>query len=97
LLHGTTAGNFSVTGGTGAVLEIAGTVTFTTHQGTVTVTVSGTLDTSTGAFRTSGPVTASSGKLAGATGGLTLEGTENLVSGTFVEDVTGSVCVDLAP
>jgi hypothetical protein len=35
--------------------------------------------------------------LAGATGTLTLRGVENLVDGSFVEDVSGVVCVDLSP
>jgi hypothetical protein len=97
LLHGTTAGAFGITGGAFPVLEIAGTVTFTTHQGTLTVTVAGTLNVATGEFSASGPVTAATGKLAGATGELLLEGVENLEDGSFVEDVTGEICVDLAP
>lgn len=97
LLRGTTAGDFTVTGASGTILNISGKVTFTTHQGTLTVSVSGTLDTITGTFRTAGPVTASTGKLASATGSLTFDGTENLGTGSFVEDVSGTVCVDLAP
>jgi hypothetical protein len=34
-------------------------------------------------------------KLAGATGSLSLEGIEDLSDGTFVEDVTGEICLDL--
>src|SRR5262249_34863307 len=68
LLHGTTAGHFEITGGSPPVFSIAGTVTFTTHRGTLTVAVTGTFDVASGAFAASGPVTASTGKLAGATG-----------------------------
>ena len=50
-----------------------------------------------GAFRAAGPVTAATGKLAGATGDLTFAGVENLSDGSFVEDVTGAIYVDLAP
>jgi hypothetical protein len=97
LLHGTTKGNFVVTGGSAPVFLIAGTVKFTTHQGTLTVSVTGTLNVATGEFSASGPVTDATGQLAGATGELSLEGVENLGDGSFVEDVTGEICVDLAP
>lgn len=97
LLHGTTVGNFVITGISGTVASIAGTVTFTTNQATLTVTVAGTFDVATGEFSAAGPVTGATGKLAGATGNLTLEGVEDLSTGTFVEDVTGEICVDLAP
>jgi hypothetical protein len=96
LLHGTTEGHFDI-GGAPPVFSIAGTVMFTTHQGTLTVSVEGTFDVTTGEFRASGPVTGATGKLAGATGELLLEGIENLSDGSFVEDVTGEICVDLAP
>jgi len=46
---------------------------------------------------TSGPVTAATGKLAGATGTLVLNGIEDLTSGKFIEDISGLICVDLAP
>jgi hypothetical protein len=97
LLHGTTAGNFAITGFSGTVASIAGTVKFTTKHGTLTVDVTGTLDTATGEFNASGPVSDATGKLAGATGNLALSGVENLSDGSFVEEVTGEICVDLAP
>jgi hypothetical protein len=97
LLHGTTAGSFIITGFSGTVASIAGTVTFTTNQGSLTVTVAGTFDVATGEFSASGPVTDATGKLAGATGSPLLEGVQNLSDGSFVEDVTGEICVDLAP
>jgi hypothetical protein len=97
LLHGTTEGNLTITGVSGTVASFEGTVEFTTRHGTLTVTVAGTFDTATGAFSASGPVTAATGKLAGATGTLSLEGIQDLSDGTFVEDVTGQICVDLAP
>jgi hypothetical protein len=97
LLQGTTAGQFAITGGSPPVFTIAGTVEFTTQRGTLTVTVAGTFDVATGEFSASGPVTDATGKLAGATGSLTLAGVENLADGSFVETVAGGVCVDLAP
>lgn len=97
LLHGTTEGNFLVTGLSGTVALFVGTVEFTTNHGTLTVTVAGTLDVATGEFGASGAVTGATGKLAGATGGLSFRGVEDLSDGSFVEDVTGEICVHLAP
>ena len=97
LLQGTTEGNFVITGVSGTVASIAGTVVFTTNNATVTVTVAGTFDVATGEFSASGMVTEATGKLAGATGTLLLEGLQNMSDGTFVENVTGTICVDLAP
>jgi hypothetical protein len=97
LLHGTTVGNFTITGLSGTVASFVGTVTFTTNLATLIVTVAGTLDVATGEFSAAGPVTGATGKLSGATGSLMLEGVEDLSTGTFVEAVTGEICVDLAP
>lgn len=96
LLHGTTEGNFVITGFSGTVASFEGTVEFTTMHGTLTVTVSGTFDVATGEFGASGPVTGATGKLTGATGSLSLAGTQD-ADGSFVEDITGEICVDLAP
>lgn len=97
LLQGTTQGSFAITGGAPPVFDIAGTVTFTTKKATLTVSLTGTFDVATGSFLTSGAVTAATGKLAGATGTLVLDGIQDLATGTFVEDVNGLICVDLAP
>ena len=96
LLQGTAAGSYTVTGGTATVLLLDGTVTFTTHKGTLTVTVTGTFDLTTGDFFASGPVTDATGKLTGAEGMLTFEGVQD-PSGAFVEDITGYILVDLSP
>lgn len=97
LLQGTTEGSFTVTGFSGSVASFVGTVGFTTNNGALTVTIEGTLDVATGEFAASGPVTDATGKLEGATGSLDFAGVEDLSDGSFVEDVTGNVCVDLAP
>ena len=97
ILQGTTQGSFSITGGTPPVFLIGGTVTFTTNRATLTVAVIGTFNVATGEFVATGPVTLSTGKLAGATGTLLLEGVEDLTNGKFAEDVTGLICVNLAP
>jgi len=96
LLQGTTHANFTIVANTPPALPIAGAVTFTTQQATLTVTVTGIFNVATGAFVATGPVTAATGKLAGATGTLLLEGVEDLTTGKFVEDVSGLICVDLA-
>ena len=96
LLHGTTAAQFAPTGMSGTVLSFAGTVTFTTNHGTLTVAVTGTVDVATGEFQASGPVSAATGKLEGATGTITLHGIQDLATGSFVEDVSGNICVDLS-
>jgi hypothetical protein len=95
LLQGTTAGSFSVSGAP-PIFGIAGTVTFTTNKGTLTVGVAGTFNVLTGDFAASGPVTGATGKIAGAAGSLSFAGNENLLTGSFTETVTGSICVDLS-
>lgn len=98
LLQGTTAAQFEITDfSLFPVLPISGTVTFTSNKATLTVTVTGSFDVSTGAFSASGPVTSATGKLEGASGTLTFEGVEDLSNGTFVEDITGNICVNLRP
>lgn len=97
LLHGTTQASFGITGGVPPVLSIAGAVMFTTNQATLTVSVAGTFNVATGNFIASGPVTAATGKLTGATGTLVFDGLQDLATGKFVEDVSGLICVDLAP
>ena len=100
LLHGTTAGSFAIVGGVPPVLLVSGTVTFTANGGTLTVQVGGSFDVSDPSdakFVVSGPVTSATGKLAGATGTLMIEGDESLITGKFTEQLSGLVCVDLAP
>jgi len=97
LLEGTTNGTFTVTGFSGTVASIAGTVEFTTNRATLTATVTGTLDVASGAFEASGPVTDATGKLSGATGTLIFTGVEDLSTGSFTEQVSGSICADLSP
>jgi hypothetical protein len=98
LLNGTTVGIFAITGFDldHDLVFLAGTVTFTTHSGTLTVTGSGELNFVTGVFSFTGPVTGT-GTLAGATGSLTFDGLQNLSDGSFVQDITGVITVDLAP
>jgi hypothetical protein len=90
-LNGTTSGHFDVTG-TPPVFTIVGTVVFTTKHGGLTANVAGTFNGANGAFTAAGPVSAGTGKLAGATGTLTFDGVENLSTGSFTETITGTIC-----
>jgi len=98
LLLGTTAAAFTITGLTSTGFTFAGPITVSANRGNVTLDLTGTLDVTTGQFSGTGPVVASTGKLSGATGTLTLAGVQDLTdpAGSFTEVVTGSVCVDLA-
>ncbi|HET7033930.1 MAG TPA: hypothetical protein VFJ48_12445 [Casimicrobiaceae bacterium] len=97
LLHGTTQAHFDITGGSFPVFAIDGTLHITTNQATVTVHLVGSFNVATGAFLSTGPVIGATGKLAGATGTLSLDGVEDLASGKFTEDISGTICVNLAP
>jgi hypothetical protein len=97
LLHGTTAAQFVVTGLSGTVASFEGTIVFTVNGGTLTADLVGTLDLATGVFSATTTSISGTGKLAGATGSLAFNGVENLSTGSFNEDVTGEICVDLAP
>ena len=97
LLQGTTAAAFTITGVTDTGITFAGPLTITTNRATVVVDLTGTLDVTTGQFVGSGPIVATTGKLSGATGSLTLSGGQDLTdpAGRFTETVSGSLCVDL--
>lgn len=97
LLQGTTEASFSITDPTPPVFAFSGELTITTNRATLTLALDGGLDVTTGAFEASGPVIDSTGKLAGATGVLTLAGVQDLAdpAGSFTETVRGQICVDL--
>ena len=97
LLQGTIDGTIVGTGFNGTVATFQETVIFTTAKGTLTVVVTGGIDVTTGQFNASGPVSAATGKLSGATGNISLSGAVNFATGIFSEDVSGVICVDLAP
>jgi hypothetical protein len=97
LVHGTTAATFVITGFSGSVASFEGTIVFTVNRATLTAELAGTFDVATGAFVATSSSIAGTGKLAGATGSLTLQGVEDLTDGSFTETVRGEICVDLAP
>ena len=91
VLNGTTAGHFDISGSPPA-FTITGTVVFTTKHGTLSVSLVGSFDVTSGAFNATGPITGGTGKLAGTTGTLAFAGVENLATGVFTETITGTVC-----
>jgi hypothetical protein len=93
VLKGTTSAHFDITGGTPPELTFQGTVTFTAKRGTLTVSIAGTFNVATGAFAATGPVTGGTGAFTGASGSLSFAGVEDLTTGSFTEDVTGTVCL----
>ena len=97
LLQGRTEAVFQVTGSTPTGIAFAGDITFTTNRATLSVDLDGTLDLTTGDFGASGDVSEATGKLDGAIGTLTLAGVQNLLdpAGSFIETVSGEICVDL--
>ncbi|GEO06535.1 hypothetical protein AAE02nite_41990 [Adhaeribacter aerolatus] len=92
LLHGTTRAEFTspVTPDT-----FIGTLVFTTRQGTLAFEINNGHFIGTQFFATAVAIEGSgTGKLAGATGTLVLEGVVNPTNGSFTEDVTGEICFD---
>lgn len=97
LLHGTTQASFTIIGFSGTVASFEGTIVFTVNKATLAAQVSGTLDVATGEFNALSLSISGTGQLAGATGSLSFNGVEDLLTGSFTEDVTGEICADLSP
>jgi hypothetical protein len=97
LLQGTTLGSLAITGLSGTVASFEGTIVFTINNATLTAQLSGTLDVATGEFNATTSTISGTGKIAGATGSLSFNGVEDLLTGSFTETVTGEVCADLSP
>jgi hypothetical protein len=96
LLRGRTEAAFLITDPTPPELGFTGDLKFITRSGTLTVTLDGTLDVTTGRFLASGPVTDSTGGLSGAVGTINFDGVQDLAdpAGAFTETLSGEVCVD---
>jgi hypothetical protein len=97
LLQGTTQASLTITGLSGTVASFEGSIVFTLNNATLTAQVSGTLDVATGEFNATTSSVSGTGKLAGATGSLSFNGVEDLLTGSFTENITGEVCADLSP
>jgi hypothetical protein len=92
---GRTSASFTTTGVSGTVASFAGPIVFTSRAGTLTAQATGSLDTTTGDFRTTSANLTGTGLLRGTTGDVTLVGTENLTTGAFTETITGRLCEPL--
>lgn len=97
LLKGTTDAAFTVTGPTPTGIAYEGELTFSARRGTLTLDLTGTLDLSTGAFTTSGPVSAGTEGFVSAVGTISIDGHQDLSdpAGSFTETIDGEVCTDL--
>ena len=93
ILNGTTEGQLQITGGHPPVVTVVGVGVLTAKHGTLTLEVTGTLNQATGAFEFTGQVVSGTGVFAHATGMLTFSGVQDLTSGAFVNDITGTVCL----
>jgi hypothetical protein len=89
---GTTQATFAIGGVTGTVAPFTGPIVFTSALGTLTAQVAGTFDVASGAFHATSTGLSGTGLLRRVTGQVTLDGQENLASGTFTETITGRLC-----
>jgi hypothetical protein len=91
---GTTRGEFSIMGvDPNGIASFAGPITFTSAVGTIVAQVTGTLDTTTGAFESTSTSLTGTGLFRGVSGAVTLRGTENLTTFAFTERITGRLCL----
>jgi hypothetical protein len=93
---GMTHAMFTPTGTTDMGLAFAGPIVFTpkvSSVGTLTAQVTGTLDDS-GAFQASSTSITGTGLLGHITGDVSIAGTENVTTGSFTEELTGTLCLD---
>jgi hypothetical protein len=93
ILNGTTTGQLAITGGHPPIVTIAGMGVLTTNHGTLTLSITGTFNQATGALDATGQVIGGTGVFAQATGTLMFSGVEDLTSGSFINTVTGTVCL----
>ena len=91
---GTSSARYVPVSQEGDVVTLTGDVDFTArfNLGTFNTSVTGTLNLATGAFDVSGPVTATTGLLTGATGRLRFQGVLD-PSGSFTETISGHLCL----
>ena len=93
---GTTHAMFTPTGMTGTSLAFDGPIVFTpklSSVGTLTAQVTGAFDLSTGAFHASSTSITGTGLLRHITGDVSIAGNEDLTTGSFTEELTGTLCL----
>jgi hypothetical protein len=94
---GTTHAMFTPTGMTGTSLAFDGPIVFTPkvpRVGTLTAQVTGAFGLSTGAFRASSTSITGTGLLRHVTGDVSIAGNEDLTTGSFTEELTGTLCLN---
>jgi hypothetical protein len=89
---GQTKASLMTTGISGTMASFAGPITFSSSAGTLAAQSTGSLDVTTGSFRTIATDITGTGLLRGVTGQVTLVGLENLTTGSFTETITGRLC-----
>ena len=79
---------------TGSSLAFSGPIVFTPVVGsaTLTATVNGAVDLSSGSFTATSSALTGTAALASVTGRLVFRGTEDLTTGAFTEIIVGRVC-----
>ena len=95
LLQGTAHTEFTPTGMDGTYFYFTGTVAITAKKATLVVAIEGSFNMSTGGFVARSTGMTGTGRLAGASGALELNGVQD-GGGRFTESLTGTICVDLA-
>ena len=90
---GTTSATFTITGGSGSTVTFSGPIVFANSLGTVTASVTGTLNVTTGDFVSTSSMLTGTGAYTGVSGTLTFAGHEDLATGAFTETITGSLCL----
>ena len=73
--------------------SFAGSLSIVGEEGSLTVSLEGDLDFTTGEYWATGPIQDSTGDLVGASGSCTFDGIQDLTLGTFSQTVHCSVCV----
>jgi hypothetical protein len=89
---GRTNASLTTTGVTGTKASFVGPLVFTSRAGTLAAQSTGSVDVTTGDFRTTATDLTGTGLLRGITGNVTLVGNENLTTGAFTETITGRLC-----
>jgi hypothetical protein len=90
---GTTHATFTPTSVTPTSESFTGPIVFSSKVGTLTAQVDGAFDITAGTFTATSTSIAGTQLLRGVSGQVTLNGTENLSTLTFMETITGRLCL----
>ncbi len=93
IVLGHTHASFTMGPITGTSASFSGPIVFTSDLGSLTANVAGAFDVSTGAFHATSQSVTGTGLLRRVTGRVTIDGLENLSTGSFTETIAGRLCV----